>query len=70
MLDERSKVTCPDGVQAPDGTIYIIYDHQRTPLGEVLMATFIEEDARAGKPVTDTVKLRQLVARLPDTPEP
>ncbi|MEO2020033.1 MAG: sialidase family protein [Fuerstiella sp.] len=46
MIDEREDVTYPDGVQADDGRIYIIYDHQRTPLGEVLLATFSEEDVR------------------------
>lgn len=65
MIDEREKVTYPDGVQSPDGTIYIIYDHQRTPLGEVLMATFTEEDIRAGEPVSGKVRLRVPVARLP-----
>ena len=65
MLDERENVTYPDGVQAPDGTIRIVYDHNRTPNGEVLMATFTEEDARSGKPVSDHVQLRGEVARLP-----
>ena len=72
MIDEREDVTYPDGVQAEDGRIYIIYDHQRTPLGEVLMATFTEEDVRAGKPVSGRIRLRGTVARLPikqaDTP--
>jgi hypothetical protein len=65
MIDEREEVTYPDGIQAADGTIYLIYDHQRTPLGEVLMATFREEDVRAGKPVTDKVQFRVLIDRLP-----
>jgi predicted neuraminidase len=66
MLDEREHVTYPDGVEADDGTIHIVYDHQRTPLGEVLMATFTEEDVRAGKPVTDKLRLRVLIDHLPD----
>jgi predicted neuraminidase len=66
MIDDREKVTYPDGVQAPDGTVYIIYDYSRTPDGAVLMATFTEADARAGKPVTDKVRLRVEVARLRD----
>lgn len=65
LLDEREKVTYPDGVQAPDGTIYIIYDHNRTPDGEVLMAAFTEEDVRAGEAVSTNVRLRAEVARLP-----
>ena len=68
MIDEREDVTYPDGVQADDGRIYIIYDHQRTPLGEVLMATFTEEDVRAGKPVSGKIRLRGKVARLPLQP--
>jgi len=66
MLDERGDVTYPDGVQAADGTIHIIYDHQRTPLGEVLLATFREEDVRAGKIITPGARLRDLVDRLPE----
>jgi hypothetical protein len=65
LLDEREKVTYPDGVQAPDGTIYVVYDYNRTPDGEVLMATFTEADVRAGKRVSDKVRLRGEVARLP-----
>jgi hypothetical protein len=64
LLDDRP-VTYPDGVQAEDGTIYVVYDHNRTPDGVVLLATFGEEDVRAGQPVTDKVRLRVEVARLP-----
>ncbi len=64
MLDDREKVTYPDGVQAPNGTICIVYDHNRTPDGEVLMATFNEDDVRAGKPVSGKIRLRVEVARL------
>ena len=67
VLDEREGVTYPDGVQAEDGTIHIIYDHQRTPLGEVLMATFTEEDVRAGKAVTDKTRFREVISSLPIT---
>jgi hypothetical protein len=31
------------------------------------MATFREEDVRAGKQVTDKVRLRELISRLPET---
>ena len=67
MLDEREGVTYPDGVQAEDGTIYMVYDHHRTPEGIIHMATFREEDVRAGKQVTDKVRLREMVSRLPST---
>jgi len=70
MLDEREKVTYPDGVQAPDGTIYIIYDYNRTPDGAILMAAFTEQDARAGKAVSDQVRLRIEVDRLTEKSSP
>lgn len=67
MLDEREKVTYPDGVQSSDGTIQIVYDYNRTPDGAVLMATFREDDVRAGKAVSEKVILRQEVARLSES---
>ncbi|QDU92916.1 sialidase family protein [Lignipirellula cremea] len=65
LLDERADVTYPDGVQSPDGTIYLIYDHERTPLGEVLLATFTEADVRAAMPVSEQARLRIVVSQLP-----
>jgi hypothetical protein len=64
MIDEREKVSYPDGVQADRGTIYIIYDYNRTPDGAVHLAAFTEKDVRAGRPVSDKVRLRLEVARL------
>jgi len=63
LLDERNS-SYPDGLQARDGTIYIIYDHARGTSGVILMATFTEEDVRAGKPVTDRVRLQVEIDRL------
>jgi hypothetical protein len=71
LLDERES-SYPDGVQAGDGTIYIIYDHQRYTLnrhgeegvGSVQMAVFREGDIRAGKPVSDEARLKINVTRL------
>jgi len=65
MIDQRNDVTYPDGVQSADGTIYIVYDHQRTPAGEVLMAMFREEDVRAGKPVSGKTRFQVCIDRLP-----
>jgi predicted neuraminidase len=62
LLDERSGVSYPDGQQTPDGLIRIIYDYSRTGTRHILLATFREEDASAGKPVTDVVRLRGLVS--------
>jgi len=63
LLDERSGVSYPDGQQTPDGLIRIIYDFSRTGARHILMATFREEDAAAGKAVSDAVHLRQLVSQ-------
>ena len=63
MLDERSGVSYPDGQQTPDGLIRIIYDYSRVTDRNILMAVFREEDVAAGKPVTNDVRLRQLVSR-------
>ena len=54
LLDDRES-SYPDGVQAEDGTLFIIYDHQRYTLN------------RAGKPVTDEVRLQRVVTQLQDT---
>lgn len=61
LLDERDKVSYPDGVQSPDGTLYIIYDCDRTGRKQILMATFTEADLRAGTCISDKAKLRLLV---------
>ena len=63
MFDERLGVSYPDGQQTPDGLIRIIYDYHRTSDRNILMATFREEDALAGKDVSGEVKLRQLVSK-------
>jgi len=63
LLDERTGVSYPDGQQTPDGLIRIIYDFSRTGERNILMATFREEDATAGKDVSGTVRLRQLVSK-------
>jgi hypothetical protein len=63
LLDERNGVSYPDGQQTADGLIRIIYDFSRTDARQILFATFREEDAAAGKSVTDAVRLRQLVSQ-------
>jgi len=62
MLDERSGNSYPDGQQTADGTIWITYDYSRTGARHILMAAFREEDAAAGKVVTDGVRLRRLIS--------
>jgi hypothetical protein len=75
LLDERES-SYPDGVQTEDGTIYVIYDHQRYTLnregkegvGSVVMATFGEADVRAGRKVTDKARLRVVISQLREAP--
>ncbi|MCA9412133.1 MAG: exo-alpha-sialidase, partial [Candidatus Omnitrophica bacterium] len=52
VLDERNGVSYPDGVQADNGTLYIIYDYDRRGEKKILMCTFTEGDALAGRPVS------------------
>jgi hypothetical protein len=63
LLDERLGVSYPDGQQTPDGLIRVIYDYNRVSDRNILMATFREEDVLAGKDVSGSVKLRQLVSK-------
>ncbi len=61
MVDERVQVSYPDGTQAPDGTIYLIYDFERHGAKQILMAAFTEEDVLAGEPVSGAVRQRVVV---------
>ena len=56
LLDERKSVSYPDGVQAEDGTIYVIYDFERTGAKEILMVRFTENEVARGKPTLDAVQ--------------
>lgn len=64
LLDSRDLVAYPDGVQTPDGTIYIIYDHDRLGSGDILLATFTEQDIEAGHVVSKNGRLAHLVNNL------
>ena len=63
LLYEANGCSYPDGVQAPDGTIYIIHDFQRQAPGarQIFMAAFTEEDVIAGKCVSDRARLGVLI---------
>lgn len=52
LIDPRKNVSYPDGIQAPDGRIYLIYDWERARDKNILMATVTESDvlARAFSP--------------------
>ena len=61
LLDERDTVSYPDGTQAPDGTIYVIYDWNRADDKHILMTTFTEEDVLAGEYQSDAARARVLI---------
>ncbi len=63
LLDDRVNVSYPDGVQAANGLIYVIYDRERQRDKEILMATFREEDARQGKRVSPDGRARVCINR-------
>lgn len=46
VLDQRTDISYPDIAELPDGTIVVSYDHQRSALGEILIARFTESDVR------------------------
>ncbi len=71
VLDDRRGISYPDGIQAPDGRIYVSYDRNRATDGEILMARFTEEDVRGGTLAGAGSKLRMLISRplAPKRPE-
>jgi len=64
LLDERSNVSYPDGVQDKNGLVWITYDRDRNGTGDILLAKFREEDVAAGKDVSGAVSLRQVISKL------
>jgi predicted neuraminidase len=63
VLDERAEVSYPDGFQAPDGVIHLLYDWNRHKEAEILLAKFREEDVLAGNFKTPGARSRLLVNR-------
>jgi hypothetical protein len=61
LLDERLSVSYPDAVQAPDGTLYLIYDYDRRGDKKILLAQFTEEDILQGDSVSGQAKLQILI---------
>jgi predicted neuraminidase len=70
MIDERLGVSYPDGVEAPDGTIYAIYDYSRTGEKQILMATFTEDDVISGEWRSPKARQRVVVNRATGKREP
>ncbi|MEC5127986.1 family 16 glycoside hydrolase [Verrucomicrobiales bacterium BCK34] len=63
VLDERKGISYPDGFQAPDGTLYVSYDRNRSKDGEILMARFTEDDILAKDLTGPKSKLKMLISR-------
>jgi hypothetical protein len=61
LLDERSTVSYPDIAQSEDGTIYVVYDWNRSRDKNILMATFLESDIEAKAFVSPVARRRILV---------
>lgn len=61
MLDERENVSYPDGQQLANGSIVVVYDHNRLSDKEILFARFTEDDVLAGKDVSGRVCLRNVI---------
>ncbi len=68
LLDERSGISYPDGFQAADGTIRIIYDRDRYSTAEILMTAFREEDVLAGQFKSPQSRQRVIVNRATGQP--
>lgn len=58
LVDSRETVSYPDGTQAEDGRIFVIYDRNRYTDREVWMAVFSEEDVLASRCVLPSCGLR------------
>jgi len=67
-VDDRAGVSYPDGVEAPDGRIYLVYDYNRTKDKQILMATFTEADVAAGRAESPGARLRVEVDRATGRP--
>jgi predicted neuraminidase len=65
LLDDRALVSYPDGFQAPDGTIHIVYDWNRHTDAEILLAKFQEEDIAAQTRATRTLVNKAYAPQLP-----
>jgi hypothetical protein len=71
LLDERES-SYPDGTIAADGTIRVIYDHQRYTenregkkgAGSVMMTVFREDDVRASKMVSRSARRQITISQL------
>ena len=64
LISGRQDVSYPDVTQDADGRIFMIYDHARYTFGNILLASFTEDDVLAGRLVTPGSYLDLLVSSL------
>jgi hypothetical protein len=58
VLDERETVSYPDGAEAEDGRIFIIYDRNRYTDAEIWMAVFTKQAVTAAACSSEPCRLR------------
>lgn len=63
LLDERLKISYPDGFESKDGYIYISYDRCRSTEGEILLARFTVEDVLKGEVTSSRGILRKIISK-------
>ena len=62
LISGDQNVAYPDIAQDKDGKIYVIYDHDRYYCGDILLASFTEDDVAAGRRVTPGSYLNLLIS--------
>lgn len=65
IIDEREKVSYPDGTEDCDGNIYIAYDCDRYGEKEILFAKFTEADIEAKAFVSEGSFTKRIINKLP-----
>src|SRR5204863_1921356 len=74
LLDDRAQVSYPDGFQAPDGTIHIVYDWIRHTDAEILHVKLTEADfaTQPSPKLTMVVVNKALAPKMPKSivPDP
>ncbi len=70
LIDDRAEVSYPDGFQAPNGDIHILYDWNRHSDAEILHVKFTENDILSQTKVIKTVVNKAHAPHLPKAIQP
>jgi len=68
LLDSDDGVSYPDVSFAPDGSIYVVYDHGRQSFKEIVLAKIAEEDILNGKAASKGSFLKRIISKAPEKP--